>query len=146
MLMEKRINVVKHFEKGIPVISAEAVPLEQVFLNLINNAIAALEPGGTLILETCWDVYKDKVQVTIRDTGTGIKPEHRDRVFEPFFSTKKPGEGTGLGLGVCENIVTSYGGSISMVSKTVQEDPENQGTTFTLTFPVRHSGSPPQIH
>jgi two-component system NtrC family sensor kinase len=140
VLMEKKIQAVKKYETPLPAVKADGTPLQQVFLNLVNNAIAAMSGGGSLTLETRWDVYKDKVRVIIRDTGTGIKPEYRDHVFEPFFTTKKAGEGTGLGLSVCENIVRTYGGTISLESKTEQEDPEHRGTTITVSLPVQHSG------
>ena len=124
----------------------EPIPLQQVFLNLINNAISAMPVGGRLTLETHWDVFKDKVTVRIGDTGSGIKKEHREHIFEPFFTTKKEGEGTGLGLSVCDKIITRYGGSIGVESKTEDEDPDGRGTTFVITFPVLMSGSRPPPH
>lgn len=142
VLMEKKILTVKKMEDRIPAVKAERIPLQQVFLNLINNAIAAMEDGGELVLETRWNVFRDRVEITIRDTGTGIGPEYREHIFEPFFTTKKAGEGTGLGLSVCNNIVKTYGGTISLESRTFDEDPGGHGTAFTIAFPVHHADSP----
>jgi signal transduction histidine kinase len=127
-------------------VKVEPIPLQQVFLNLINNAISAMPQGGRLTMETRWDVFKDKVAVRIGDNGSGIKKEHREIIFEPFFTTKKDGEGTGLGLSVCDNIINRFGGTITLESKTEAEDPEGQGTTFVITFPVHHGGklTPPK--
>ena len=139
-LVHNKIDLHKIFEANLPSVKVEPIPLQQVFLNLINNAISAMPVGGRLILETHWDVFKDKVTVRIGDTGSGIKKEHRDLIFEPFFTTKKEGEGTGLGLSVSEKIISRYGGSITVESKTVEEDPDAHGTTFAITFPVLHVG------
>lgn len=141
VLMEKKISVVKKMEERLPAVQANRIPLQQIFLNLINNAIAAMEGGGELFLETRWDVFRDKVEITIRDTGTGISPEYREHIFEPFFTTKKAGEGTGLGLSVCENIIKAFGGTVSVESRTAEEDPSGHGTAFTIAFPVQHAGS-----
>jgi len=145
-LVHNKIDLHRIFEPTLPAVKVEPIPLQQVFLNLINNAISAMPEGGRLTMETRWDVFKDKVTVRIGDTGSGIKKEHRELIFEPFFTTKKEGEGTGLGLSVCDKIVTRYGGSITVESKTEAEDPDGRGTTFVITFPVHHGGKliPPQ--
>jgi len=145
-LVHNKINLHKIFEPNLPAVKVEPIPLQQVFLNLINNAISAMPQGGRLTMETRWDVFKDKVAVRIGDNGSGIKKEHREIIFEPFFTTKKDGEGTGLGLSVCDNIINRFGGTITLESKTEAEDPEGQGTTFVITFPVHHGGklTPPK--
>ncbi len=79
------------------------------------------------------------MKIVIADTGTGIRKENRERIYDPFFTTKQVGEGTGLGLTVTYNIITHYGGTIAMETKTVEEDPDHHGTVFTLTFPAYHS-------
>ena len=134
-LVHNKIDLHKNFEPNLPAVKVEPIPLQQVFLNLINNAISAMPEGGRLTMETRWDVFKDKVTVRIGDNGSGIKKEHRELIFEPFFTTKKEGEGTGLGLSVCEKIITRYGGSITVDSKTEAEDPDSRGTTFVITLP-----------
>ena len=141
-LVHNKIDLHKDFEPNLPAVKVEPIPLQQVFLNLINNAISAMPEGGRLTMETRWEVFRDKVTVRIGDTGSGIKKEHREVIFEPFFTTKKEGEGTGLGLSVCDNIITRYGGTISLESKTEAEDPEGSGATFVITFPVHHGGKP----
>ena len=139
-LVYNKIDLHKSFEPNLPAVKVDPIPLQQVFLNLINNAISAMPEGGRLTMETRWDVFKDNVTVRIADNGSGIKKEHRERIFEPFFTTKKEGEGTGLGLCVCEKIITRKGGSIAVESKTEEEDPGCRGTTFVITFPVHHAG------
>jgi two-component system NtrC family sensor kinase len=139
-LIDNKIDLHKSFEPNLPAVKVDPIPLQQVFLNLINNAISAMPEGGRLTMETRWDVFKDKVTVRIGDTGSGIKKEHREHIFEPFFTTKTEGEGTGLGLSVCDKIITRYGGSIGVESKTEAEDPNGRGTTFVVTFPVHHAG------
>jgi two-component system, NtrC family, sensor kinase len=141
-LVNNKIDLQKDFAPNLPAVKVEPIPLQQVFLNLINNAISAMPAGGRLTIETRGDVFKDRVVVRIGDSGSGIKKEHREVVFEPFFTTKKEGEGTGLGLSVCDNIINRYGGTINLESKTDEEDREGHGTTFVITFPVHHVQKP----
>ena len=79
------------------------------------------------------------VRLVVRDSGPGIPPEHLEDIFEPFFTTKPIGEGTGLGLTVTYGIINHYQGSIHLETRTEEEDPENHGTSFTVTLPVYHS-------
>ena len=108
--------------------------LIQVFLNLIQNAIYAMEQGGTLTLQTKIHVEEvDKkryAKVLISDTGIGIPAEHIKRIFEPFFTTKQPGDGTGLGLSICYGIIKDLHGSLEVDSVL------NEGSTFTLKLPL----------
>jgi two-component system, NtrC family, sensor kinase len=138
-LMIKKIQLKKALEGRLPKVKADPVQLQQVFLNLINNAVAAMPTGGTLNVETRWNINTDKVEIVISDTGTGIKKENQDKIFDPFFTTKKVGEGTGLGLTVSYGIIQHYQGVIGFESKTEQEDPANHGTRFTIILPVYHS-------
>jgi len=138
-LLIKKIHLQKKLEGGLPKVKADPVQLQQVFLNLVNNAVAAMPTGGTLSLETGWDVYTDKIHVVVSDTGAGIKKEHRGKIYDPFFTTKKVGEGTGLGLTVSYGIIHHYQGAIGFETKTEEEDPNNHGTSFTVTLPVYHS-------
>jgi signal transduction histidine kinase len=91
------------------------------------------------MVTTLWKVHDDKIEITISDTGSGIRKEHRDRIYDPFFTTKKVGEGTGLGLTVSYGIITHYQGTITMETKTDEEDPQHHGTRFLVTLPVYHS-------
>lgn len=138
-LMIKKIQLKKELEKNLPRVKADPVQLQQVFLNLINNAVAAMPTGGTLTIESHWDVYADKIHIVISDTGSGIQKENRNRIYDPFFTTKKVGEGTGLGLTVSYGIIHQYQGAIGFESQTAEEDPVNHGTSFKVTLPVYHS-------
>ena len=143
------VNVVKHtlemndidlitdFGSNIPPVKCDSRQLQQVFLNLINNALAAMEDGGQLSIRTRLDRGRRKAMVQLRDTGTGIAPEHMDRIFEPFFTTKPDGKGTGLGLFVSYGIVAKYGGTIDCVSHTANTSEGGTGTTFTIMLPTR---------
>lgn len=109
MLSDKiggRIDVVKDYDSALPRIPAHPSELNQVWTNLADNAVAAMnEAGGagTLTVRTARD--RECVLIEFRDTGPGIPPDIRDRIFDPFFTTKPVGEGTGLGLGICWRIV-----------------------------------------
>jgi hypothetical protein len=89
--------VVKDYDRSLPEIPAYAGELNQVWTNLIDNAVSAMDGTGTLTVRTARD--RDRVLVEIGDTGPGVPPEIRQRIFEPFFTTKPVGEGTGLGPG-----------------------------------------------
>ena len=126
----------KYFERERVIITAdlEAIPeiygsrdqLEQVFLNMTLNAVAAMEKGGSLRVST--RVEGNAIVVKFADTGCGIPPEELDRIFDPFFSTKS--NGTGLGLFVSYGIIQSHHGTIEVTSKV------NKGTTFTVRLPI----------
>jgi two-component system, NtrC family, sensor kinase len=103
--------------------------LQQVFLNILTNAIAAVKDGGTVTL-TSWEVDMDTVAVSIQDDGQGMSEETLEQIFEPFFTTKR-GYGTGLGLSITYGIVQKLGGDIRVQSKL------GQGTTFTVYLPKR---------
>ena len=114
---------------GLPDVRVEEMQLQEIFINLINNAIQALgeADGGNIWLSTRFE--GDKVRVTVRDDGPGIAEEVRDRLFDPFVTTKPPGKGTGLGLSICYGIVKRYDGEIQVDSVM------GGGTTFTVIFP-----------
>jgi signal transduction histidine kinase len=97
------ITVVKDYGTGLPRIPAYPGELNQVWTNLIDNAVAAMDGTGTLTVRTARD--RDQLLVEFGDTGSGVPPEIRDRIFEPFFTTKPVGQGTGLGLDISYRIV-----------------------------------------
>jgi len=99
----KGIKIVKNYDKSLPKIPAYASELNQVWTNLIDNAAQAMRGEGTLTIRTARD--DANVLVEIGDTGPGIPKEIQERIFEPFFSTKPVGEGTGLGLDIAWRIV-----------------------------------------
>jgi signal transduction histidine kinase len=113
----------------LPTVNASQDHLQGVWLNLLINAIDAIEQGpGVISIKT--SNTGESVHVSITDDGVGIPPEEISRIFEPFYTTKKPGRGTGLGLAVCHQIVTRHGGQILVESQ------PDQGTTFTIILPL----------
>jgi PAS domain S-box-containing protein len=102
--------------------------LRQIFLNLITNAVQAMPRGGELRLRTT-PLLDGRVQLEFADTGVGIPPENLKDIFNPFFTTKEPGQGTGLGLSVVHSVVRRYKGEIRVESQV------DRGTTFTIEFP-----------
>ena len=127
----------------LPQIDADPTELEQVFINLINNAVDAMPSGGTLTVST--HLKRDhagesngdpegaptQIVIKVEDTGSGIPPDFLDRIFDPFFTTKKVGEGTGLGLSISYGIVEKLGGRIEVASA------RNEGTKMFVRLPVR---------
>ena len=111
---------------GCPTLRVDGHQLQQVFVNLLLNAIDAIDEGGTIRVET---LQRDgRLQVRISDDGMGIPAEHRSKIFNPFFTTKEVGKGTGLGLSVSYGIIQSLGGTIEV------ESTPGAGSTFTVTL------------
>jgi two-component system NtrC family sensor kinase len=136
---EARSSGVKFFtelDPKLPPLLSDPSQLQQVFLNLITNAIDAHDgkPYGSVRISTLADPTRQQVQVTVADTGSGIRPEHLNRIFDPFFTTKSVGKGTGLGLSICYSIVKRLGGSIAVQSE------RGKGTQFSIGLPF----TPPQ--
>jgi len=141
VLIDKKMRqagtrVVREFQQELPKIHARAYQLRQVFLNLLLNAQQAIQGRGritvkTTAIETAAEPW---ISVEISDTGTGISDEDLNRIFEPFFSTRK--KGTGLGLWVTQDIVRHHGGRIEVTSTL------NRGTTFRIVLPIE----PPRTH
>ncbi|HYR53214.1 MAG TPA: ATP-binding protein [Candidatus Dormibacteraeota bacterium] len=134
-LTRSHVFAVEEMEEGLPYSMLDRNKLEQVFVNLMINAIDAMPDGGTLVVRTRRDrltqvgtdvgvrmtdpfqVGQSVIVVEIEDTGTGIDETARPRLFDPFFTTKPPGKGTGLGLAVCKTIVALHGGTIRLGNK-----------------------------
>ncbi|NLG74345.1 MAG: GAF domain-containing protein [Chloroflexi bacterium] len=116
-------------QPDLPVIHASQDHLLGVWLNLLLNAIDSVE-GERREIKVSTRRIENTIQVTFQDTGTGIAPEKVAHIFEPFYTTKPPGRGTGLGLSVCQRIIRQHGGEIT-VQSTVGE-----GSTFTVTLPI----------
>ncbi len=131
-LETKGTRVEKELAASLPRIPVHPDPLHQILVNLISNALDAMDEGGVLKIEArrAKEKGRDRVLLSVRDSGPGISPKDMKRIFEPFFTTKGPGEGTGLGLSICRKLMESFGGSIDVASSTAQ------GTTFLLEFPV----------
>jgi len=137
-LVVNKISVKRQYEENLPAIIGDTGELQQVFFNIINNAIYAMQGGGILTITT--KSLNEKVEIKIADTGCGIKKEHTKRIFDPLFTTKEVGKGTGLGLSVSYGIVKKHGGSITFDTKT-KEESEEPGTTFIIDFPVAKNDS-----
>jgi two-component system, NtrC family, sensor kinase len=132
----KGIDLQTGFDESVPPVAGDDRQLQQVFLNLINNAAAAMPQGGLLSIRTALSAGAKKVAVQVQDQGTGIPPEVLDHIFEPFFTTKPEGEGTGLGLFVSYGIISKYGGTIHCESHTGRNGDGPRGTIFTVELPV----------
>jgi PAS domain S-box-containing protein len=129
VIAERGVAVRKAFAPELPPVYAVRGQLHQVFINLITNACHAVPEGrGELVLRTEAAPSGDRVRVEVTDNGAGIAPEHLERVFEPFFSTKGEGKGTGLGLSIVRNIITQHRGELAVSSRL------GAGTTFTVTL------------
>ncbi len=122
------IQVIREYAAGLPQIEAHGSELNQVWTNILDNAVYAMGGKGTLKLHTLAD--DGNVIVEIQDTGPGIPPEIQQRIFEPFFTTKPPGVGTGLGLHIVYSIVNNHNGRVRVTSQ-----PGN--TCFQITLPIQ---------
>lgn len=133
-LMEKQgIRLETNFTRGLPDFKGDPDLLRQVFMNIVVNAIQALEKGGNLkVTSDCLqeDGILEAARLTFEDDGPGIIPEHMARLFEPFFTTKPEGMGTGLGLSTCKNIVEGHGGFIKVESEV------GKGSRFIVILPL----------
>jgi signal transduction histidine kinase len=110
-------------------IHADRSRMQQVFLNLVRNAVEAQPGGGEVLLAARWLREPREVEIRIEDRGGGITPEQLPRIFDPFFTTKEAGRGIGLGLFVVHEIVSEHGGTI------VADSTPGQGTAFTIRLP-----------
>jgi two-component system NtrC family sensor kinase len=122
------IAIEKELGIDLPIIASDHAQLQQVFLNLITNAIDEIGKDG-LVCVSSLRINSD-IAVSVRDNGQGIPKEYQARVFEPFFTTKPGGRGTGLGLSITHNIVQNMGGTITLESE------KGKGTTFTVRLPI----------
>jgi len=127
------IKFMPDFDENIPPMLSDPSQLQQVFLNLITNAIDAHEqkPYGSVSINTRISGSRDGVEILIADTGSGITPENVDKIFDPFFTTKMVGKGTGLGLSICYSIIKRLGGEITLTSII------NEGTEFKIYLPYK---------
>lgn len=115
--------------KPLPMIYCCPGQLNQVFINILVNAVQSITDKGKIFIST--DLIDKHIEINIRDTGKGISKENLDKLFTPFFTTKKEGEGTGLGLSISYGIIKNHGGTIDVNSIV------NEGTTFTIKLPTQ---------
>jgi PAS domain S-box-containing protein len=132
VLKTNNINVITEYDETLPLITIDPGQIQQVFLNLIVNAEYSMkktDKPGELKITT--KIINDKITVSFRDNGLGISEENMKRLFQPFFTTKPVGEGTGLGLSLSRSIIAEHSGTLSVESKM------NEGATFIIELPVK---------
>jgi len=127
---KNRITVIKNYASNTPKIEAYGGQLNQVFMNILDNAQDAMGQTGTLTINT----YKEleNVKIEFIDTGSGIPKENLKRIFDPFFTTKTVGKGTGLGMSISYRVISDHNGKIEVESEL------GKGTKFTITLPITH--------
>lgn len=121
-------------DENLPMVRADSRGIQQVVLNLVSNAIHAMDGQGVLTVATRPGKTENTVELQVSDTGCGIRKEFAQKIFDPFFTTKKVGDGTGLGLSVSYGIISKYGGTIECESYTEEDRPGRSGTTFTIVL------------
>lgn len=131
-LAMQRIDLDIQLGENIPMVRGDGRQLRQVFLNLINNAAGAMKAGGHLVIRSTCERNKRRAVVQVEDDGEGIRQEDIDRIYDPFFTTKPEGEGTGLGLFISYGIIKKYGGSIECQSRHRESPDAPSGTTFII--------------
>jgi two-component system, NtrC family, sensor kinase len=133
----KKVELELDIPEDLPLVNGDPREIQQILLNLINNAVAAMDGKAGMVRIHAHQVDEDWVELTVEDTGKGIPEEIRPSVFDPFFTTKEFGEGTGLGLSLCYGLAKKWGGSIEFHSRTTDDDPDGlSGTVFTIRIPV----------
>lgn len=135
-LLTKKIRLDSSLAHNLPMGAGDPSELQQVFINLINNARDAMKGGGILKVATQPAPDGKRLAIEFSDTGNGIPREAQTKIFDPFFTTKKTGEGTGLGLSMSYGIITKFGGNIIFTTFPADEYPEKHGTTFTVYLPI----------
>ena len=133
-IMVAGISLDKKIPGDMPAIRGNLRKLQHVFLNLLLNAIQAMSGGGSIVVQASQD-SGDYLRIDVKDTGTGIKAEELEKIFDPFYTTKGVGRGTGLGLSLTYGIVKEHGGYIEVESEV------GKGTTFSVYLPVLKLGS-----
>jgi two-component system NtrC family sensor kinase len=123
------IRIEKRYADNVPVITSDLSQIQQVVLNLLNNAIDAIDHNGTVTVSTRYSEKTDEVEIAVADTGKGIAESELHKIFDPFFTTKEVGKGTGLGLSISYSIIEKLGGKIKVQSKV------GEGTVFTILLP-----------
>lgn len=128
--MKNRITLVKNYSEDVPKIEAYGGQLNQVFMNILDNAQDAINGEGTITINT--RKVDENVQIEFIDTGAGIPKENLTKVFDPFFTTKPVGKGTGLGMSITYRVINDHNGRIEVDSEV------GKGTKFTITLPINH--------
>ncbi len=127
----RNIDIRADYASDLPMTASDSAQLQQVFLNILNNAIDAIGKDGEIHLKTKHLDKNREIGIEIHDSGPGIPKEILSKIFDPFFTTKEVGKGTGLGLSISYSIVEKLGGRMLVASE------DGKGTTFTIYFPIR---------
>jgi signal transduction histidine kinase len=123
-----KAEVIKNFGQ-LPKVECDSQRISQVFMNILVNAVQAIENTGKIMIDTF--IENEYAVIQIRDTGKGIPPKYQSQIFDAFFTTKDPGKGTGLGLTIAYRIIQEHNGQITVESE------EAKGTTFTVKLPIK---------
>jgi signal transduction histidine kinase len=129
-LRQNRVELAREYAADLPRVYGNAGKLQQIFTNLLLNARDAIPDGGRITLRAQMSDDRDALTVEVEDNGIGIAPENVARIYDPFFTTKGVGRGTGLGLAVSYGIVQEHSGHIAV------ESAPGRGTTFRITLPT----------
>lgn len=125
-----KVEIVKNYPDDLPKIEAYGRQLNQVFMNILDNAIYAIKEKGTITISSYVNPDKETISIEIEDTGVGIKEEDIKKVFDPFWTTKPVGQGTGLGMSIAYKVISSHNGYAEVSSKL------NVGTKFRIVLPI----------
>jgi two-component system NtrC family sensor kinase len=135
-IKHQKIAIDKKYDSDLPDVKGNFANLGQVFINIIQNALQSFSAGeGAIVLYTTYHQDTDQVIVECRDNGVGIPTEHLQDIFKPFYTSKAPGQGTGLGLYICHEIVRRHGGHIAVTSEA------GKGSVFRVELPCKRSES-----
>jgi len=126
---QKNVKITFNDSTEVPVFKVDREQIKRVMINLLDNAIGAIDGDGEIVIDLSYEKDQEMMRIEVADNGKGIPPEHRMRLFEPYFSTKK--HGTGLGLAIVNTIISDHNGFIRV------EDNKPRGTKFTIELPVR---------
>ena len=128
--IKNRITVHKNYEENLPKIEAYGGQINQVFMNILDNAQGAIKGTGDIYITAKKE--GENIVVEFKDTGCGIAPENINKIFEPFYTTKPVGQGTGLGMSIAYRVIQAHNGKISVESEV------GKGTKITLSLPINH--------
>ncbi|KAF0189944.1 MAG: integral membrane sensor signal transduction histidine [Desulfobulbaceae bacterium] len=132
--LSHKIIIERELDENLPTTMSDGPQVQQVFLNILNNGLDAVDHDGKITVSTRAD--DTSIYIEFSDTGPGISPEVMKQIFDPFFTTKEPGKGTGLGMSICYDIMKKLGGKIDVNNK------KTGGAIFTITLPLRKMGEP----
>jgi len=131
-MRQQKVTVVEELDPETPLIWAREGGVRGICMNLCLNAVQAVHEGGSIRVRT--QARRDRATLIVEDDGPGIRPEHMERIWDPFFTTKPVGKGTGLGLSITQRIVTRHGGTVRV------ESVYGKGARFVVDLPAQGPG------